>query len=92
MRERGCQATESSTEEDWEQDELFSRIRKLTETMIAQGEASLKFEFKNLGRVISNYHSDDDDEEAIENEGDSGEEPKDKGMEGGVYFIQASEC
>ncbi|KAL1933127.1 hypothetical protein VTP01DRAFT_8805 [Rhizomucor pusillus] len=40
---------------DWEKDEQFHRLYKLTQRLIEEGEASLKFQYKNLGRVISQY-------------------------------------
>ncbi|KAI9359791.1 hypothetical protein BD770DRAFT_442381 [Pilaira anomala] len=60
-------------EDDWEKDVLFQKLRKITEQMIEQGQKSIDFEYKILGRVLSNYtpqedDGDDDDEEEEEEE------------------------
>ncbi|KAI9481467.1 MAG: hypothetical protein EXX96DRAFT_566869 [Benjaminiella poitrasii] len=50
-------------EEDWETDLLFQKLKKVTENMIEQGQRSLNFEYKILGRVLSNYIPQEDDED-----------------------------
>lgn len=58
-------------EDDWEKDVLFQKLRKITEQMIEQGQKSIDFEYKILGRVLSNYtpQEDDGDDEEEEEEG-----------------------
>ncbi|KAG2213976.1 hypothetical protein INT47_001246 [Mucor saturninus] len=57
-------------EEDWDQDLLFQKLRKITEQMIEQGQKSIDFEYKILGRVLSNYtpqeEEEEDDDEGME--------------------------
>lgn len=50
-------------EEDWDQDLLFQKLRKITEQMIEQGQKSIDYEYKILGRVLSNYTPQDDDDD-----------------------------
>ncbi|CEP17282.1 hypothetical protein [Parasitella parasitica] len=50
-------------EDDWENDALFQKLRKVTEQMIEQGQKSIAFEYKILGRVLSNYTELEDDNE-----------------------------
>lgn len=56
-------------EEDWEKDLLFQKLRKITEHMIEQGQKSIDFEYKILGRVLSNYTPEEDDEEDEDTKG-----------------------
>ncbi|KAI8145493.1 hypothetical protein BJV82DRAFT_577141 [Fennellomyces sp. T-0311] len=56
------------SDDEWEKDELFLRLFRMTETMIEQGQAALTFEFKAMGRVLSQYNQDDEDEEETEEE------------------------
>ncbi|KAI8068848.1 hypothetical protein BDF21DRAFT_108390 [Thamnidium elegans] len=63
--------TDENDEEDWDKDVLFQKLRKITEQMIEQGQKSIDFEYKILGRVLSNYapqEDDDDDDEGEEEE------------------------
>lgn len=50
-------------EENWDNDLLFQKLRKITEHMIEQGQKSIDFKYKILGRVLSNYAPEEDDEE-----------------------------
>ncbi|KAI8988354.1 hypothetical protein BDF20DRAFT_833215 [Mycotypha africana] len=43
-------------DDDWEKDEVFQRLKKITEHMIEQGQKSIDFEYKILSRVLSNYN------------------------------------
>lgn len=60
------QVEDDEKEEDWDQDLLFQKLRKITEQMIEQGQKSIDFEYKILGRVLSNYTAQDDEEEEEE--------------------------
>ncbi|KAI9262575.1 hypothetical protein EDC94DRAFT_608524 [Helicostylum pulchrum] len=62
---------DENEEEDWDKDVLFQKLRKITEQMIEQGQKSIDFEYKILGRVLSNYapqEEDDDDDNDEEEE------------------------
>lgn len=51
--------------------------------MIEQGQKSIDFEYKILGRVLSNYeHEDDEDEEEDDDDEDTKED------EGNKYYIK----
>ncbi|KAI8988747.1 hypothetical protein BDB01DRAFT_783028 [Pilobolus umbonatus] len=61
---------DNSGDEHWDDDILFQKLKKLTEQMIDEGQKSIDFEYKILGRVLS---LDDDEEE----EGDTMSDIKD---------------
>ncbi|KAI8069741.1 uncharacterized protein B0P05DRAFT_639279 [Gilbertella persicaria] len=61
---------QSDSEEEWENDALFQKLKKLTEQLIEQGQKSVDFEYKILGRVLSNYEPLDQVQE--EEEEDAG--------------------
>ena len=62
------------SDDEWEKDEVFLRLFRMTETMIEQGQAALNFEFKALGRVLSQYNQDEDEDDETE------EDKKKEGM------------
>lgn len=78
------QTDQEDDEDDWENDALFQKLRKVTEHMIEQGQKSIDFEYKILGRVLSNYTAIDEDaeEEEDEEEEDAGDQTEATSEEG----------
>ncbi|OBZ91263.1 hypothetical protein A0J61_00665 [Choanephora cucurbitarum] len=79
----GTEQTEAEAEEeDWEKDELFQKLKRVTEQLIEQGQKSVEFEYKILGRVLSNYdgsleqvQEEEEDEEKDEDNNDTSSLP-----------------
>ncbi|KAI9493999.1 hypothetical protein BDB00DRAFT_820372 [Zychaea mexicana] len=64
--------SETDTDEEWEKDEFFHRLRQMTEKMIESGEASLQFQCGNLGgRVLSHYGQSKEDDSDNDDDYDS---------------------
>ncbi|KAG0181220.1 hypothetical protein DFQ28_001463 [Apophysomyces sp. BC1034] len=45
----------SVSDEEWEKDEVFMRLCKLTDQLIEKAEAAVKYEYKGVARVLSSY-------------------------------------
>ncbi|KAL1935163.1 hypothetical protein VTP01DRAFT_4303 [Rhizomucor pusillus] len=58
-------------EDDWEKDEAFVRLCRMTEKMIEQGRAALNFEFKGQGRVLAQYQEQDSSGEEEDEDDDT---------------------
>ncbi|KAI8887987.1 hypothetical protein K501DRAFT_330211 [Backusella circina FSU 941] len=61
-------ADQEDDSDDWEKDETFQRLRKVTEMMIKQGQKAIDFEYKILGRVLADYQQDEEEEEEKEDD------------------------
>ena len=83
------QTDQEDDEDDWENDALFQKLRKVTEHMIEQGQKSIDFEYKILGRVLSNYNVMDEEAEDEDEDGD--EEEKVSGEQNETAFDQGKE-
>ncbi|KAF7721628.1 hypothetical protein EC973_004349 [Apophysomyces ossiformis] len=76
------------SDDEWEKDEVFMRLCKMTDHLIEQAEAAVKFEYKGLGRVLSSYGADaepigdDEDNETTDGNGNDSSSKQEEANEG----------